>query len=302
MLELIYSYYKSAFNDRYSINIKGVPVELYIEDKNTSAISNGIYSVQNNEWIKKPSVIEKQDVDISKPLEYMIRRFEEVKLLEDPITAQTLLDLLYANRQRSLAVEGEYGVDNLIFKEFRNRGFIQEIKDIIRNGESRELSLENLSKIFNEAYLDPEKKFFDYGTDEVEEYNPKNLFTLNKTGMSFYDNFLNDKELKYMQKNKGLDGEIIYMTPGEYFQKSAKIRGLDPERLYNNIIKDEGSMDDLRTVVKKYKRRLNLPFLNLSEGDYGPGQEGNHRMALAAEMFGWNEKFPVLVVTTYLGN
>lgn len=149
MLNLIYSYYKSSFNDKYDIKIKNTPVELYIEDKNTCAISNGIYSVQNNEWIKKPTFAEKQEVDISKPLDYMIRRFEEVKLLEDPITAETFLDLLYANRQRSLAVEGEYGIDNLIFKEFRNRGFIQEIKDIIKNGESKEMSLEGLSELYH---------------------------------------------------------------------------------------------------------------------------------------------------------
>lgn len=149
MLILIYSYYKSAFNDKYNITIKGTPVELYIEDKNTSAISNGVYSVQNNSWIKEPTYSEKPNVNISKSLEYMIRRFEDVKLLNDPMTAQTLLDLLYANRQKSLAIEGEYGVDNLIFKEFRNRGFIQEIKDIIKNGESRELSLEALSELYH---------------------------------------------------------------------------------------------------------------------------------------------------------
>lgn len=149
MLILIYSYYKASFNDRYDIRIKGVPVELYIEDKNTSAISNGVYSVQDNSWIKEPTITNKPNIDISKSLNYMIRRFEEVKLLDDAITAQTFLDTLYINRQRSLAVDGEYGVDNLIFKEFRNRGFIQEIKDIIKNGESRELSLEGLSELYH---------------------------------------------------------------------------------------------------------------------------------------------------------
>ena len=149
LLEMIYNYYKSAFNDKYDITVKGIPVELYIEDKNKCAISNGIFSVQNNEWVKIPTNEIKPDVDISKSLNYMIRRFEEIKLLDDPMTAQTLLDLLYANRQKSLAVEGEYGVDNLVFKEFRNRGYIQEIKDIIKNGESREMSLESLSELYH---------------------------------------------------------------------------------------------------------------------------------------------------------
>lgn len=45
----------------------------------------------------------------------------------------------------------------------------------------------------------------------------------------------------------------------------------------------------------KYKRKFPLPYLNLADN----AQEGRHRMAVAAELFGWNEKFPVLVVTKY---
>lgn len=149
LLEMIYNYYKSAFNDKYDIKIKGIPVELYIENKNTSAISNGIFSVQNNAWIKQPTMNKKPNIDITKALNYMIRQYEEVKILNDSATAQTLLDILYANRKKSLAVDGEYGIDNLVFKEFRNRGLIQDIKDIIKNGESKELSLEGLSELYH---------------------------------------------------------------------------------------------------------------------------------------------------------
>ena len=80
MLQLIYNYYKSAFNDKYSIFIKNISVELYIEDVRTRAISNGVYSILSDSWILQPRYIEKVNVDISKPLAYMISRFEEVKL------------------------------------------------------------------------------------------------------------------------------------------------------------------------------------------------------------------------------
>lgn len=148
LLQMIYNYYKSSFNDKYNITIRGISVELYIEDKDTPANSKGIYSLDKREWIKKPIKQDEIDVDISKSLNYMINEFEEVKLVNNSKSAQLLLDLLYANRIKSLAIEGEYGIDNLVFKEFRNRGYIQELKDIIVNGESKELSLESLIEMY----------------------------------------------------------------------------------------------------------------------------------------------------------
>ena len=49
---------KKNFKDSYDIKIKGIDVELYVEDINTSSVSNGIYSVSQNRWIKEPVVVE----------------------------------------------------------------------------------------------------------------------------------------------------------------------------------------------------------------------------------------------------
>ena len=47
-------------------------------------------------------------------------------------------------RKESLAQEGEFGVGNLVFKEFRNQGILQELKDKIVELEDKELTLEHL--------------------------------------------------------------------------------------------------------------------------------------------------------------
>lgn len=148
LIKLLLDFYKSAFNKKYDIKIKGINVELYFEEKGNNLISNGVYSLDTKEWVKEPVQQEIVEVDISDTLQYMLEKYEQVLLLNNKEEAQKLLDYLHENRQRSLSLEGEFGVDNLVFKEFRNRGYIDKLKEIIVNGESFELSLESLKEKF----------------------------------------------------------------------------------------------------------------------------------------------------------
>ena len=56
LLQILYNYVKASFNKRHDISIKGLPVEVYIQDVNSNSVSNGIYSLQEDEWIKFPDV------------------------------------------------------------------------------------------------------------------------------------------------------------------------------------------------------------------------------------------------------
>jgi hypothetical protein len=47
-------------------------------------------------------------------------------------------------------------------------------------------------------------------------------FNLKYTGMSYYDNFLDTKNLEYMRSHKNRTGEIVYMTPEEYYYRCAE--------------------------------------------------------------------------------
>ena len=148
LVKLLLDFYKSAFNKKYDIKIKGINVELYFEEKGNNLISNGVYSLDSKEWLKEPIQQDIVEVDISDTLQYMLEKYEQVLMLNNKDEAQKLLDYLHENRQRSLSLEGEFGVDNLVFKEFRNRGYIDKLKEIITNGESFELSLESLKEKF----------------------------------------------------------------------------------------------------------------------------------------------------------
>ena len=114
------------------------------------------------------------------------------------------------------------------------------------------------------------------------------------TDTSYYDNFLNPKDLEYMRKNKNRDGEIVMMTPDEYFEGASKIF----EYRHNaSELVDQRSDKYTDQYVEDMKNgdKFPLPYLNFAD----PGQEGLHRMLAAKRAFGADVKYPVLVVTVY---
>ena len=62
-------------------------------------------------------------------------------------------------------------------------------------------------KLFEKTYTIDGKEFFDYGTEDV---NSNDLFDTHKTGMSFYDDLLNNPE--YMRKNKNLTSKFAFFA------------------------------------------------------------------------------------------
>lgn len=137
---------------------------------------------------------------------------------------------------------------------------------------------------------------FDYGTGKV---SGQNIFDTTTTGMSYYDQLIpGDKENEYMRKNKNLQGGIVKMSPMEYYTECANnifdsghtVKDLIKQRTY-----DKNYIKELEEVITKKHTKYPMPYLNYAE----KGQEGLHRMYVAGELFGWDTKFPVLVIDYY---
>ena len=62
LYNIIYNAYKSLFNNKYDIMIKGHEVEVYVELNEPAVKSNGIYSL-NTGWLKKPDPTVIPEVD-----------------------------------------------------------------------------------------------------------------------------------------------------------------------------------------------------------------------------------------------
>lgn len=146
LLQILYNYVKAAFNKRHDISIKGLPVEVYIQDVNSNSVSNGIYSLQEDEWIKFPEQLPEYETDTTKlvGLQDLLRIYNTLDRTNIE-QIKSLIDYAYIIRQKGL-VEGEFSDGNLSFKEFRNLGYLDELKDLVAELRSKELSLESLQQ------------------------------------------------------------------------------------------------------------------------------------------------------------
>lgn len=50
----LYSAYRTIFNKKFDIDFYGIPVEIFVETNESPRISNGVYSVMQEKWIKEP--------------------------------------------------------------------------------------------------------------------------------------------------------------------------------------------------------------------------------------------------------
>ena len=141
-----------------------------------------------------------------------------------------------------------------------------------------------------------EDEFYDYGTGTAD-LDTGDIFSTKKSEMSYYDNFLlSDKSRDYMRKNKNQVGEIVMMTPIEYFNEMPNIfDGVSPSNQLYQTSKHTETLDTLKRVLQIHHKKFPIPFLNYSSYS-GKSQEGRHRMYVAGELFGWDHKFPVLII------
>ena len=135
----------------YDISVKGADVEIYVEDIKAGTISNGIYSVLKDEWIKFPEDNSEQwsdfDPDLSDIYLDWLHRLTEV-LEDDSANSEEISDLIddfYMLRKNSLETDGEYGEGNLVFKTLRNKGFLDDLRSKYHEIRSNELTLESYS-------------------------------------------------------------------------------------------------------------------------------------------------------------
>lgn len=146
LLQTVYNIVKSKFNQDYDISIRGVDVELYVEDVRSTVVSNGVYSVVSDSWIKFPQkIVGVQDIDVSDEVREWSTKFDAAINSNSSQLIQKVIDDLYVVRKNSIDKEGEYGSGNQLFKEIRNSGLLDAAKEAYRKARSQELTLEHIS-------------------------------------------------------------------------------------------------------------------------------------------------------------
>ena len=149
---------KTLYNDTHDIKVRGVPVELYVQDSNEPVESLGEYSILKNDWIKIPKKGKANFNQAATKLKYekLGELIELATQTKDTGKIDKALDVIKRYRKAGLTKTGEFGPENLAFKALRKQGMIQKLFDIKNDLHSDELSL---NEILNTKTKSPFYKF-----------------------------------------------------------------------------------------------------------------------------------------------
>ena len=140
--ELVRKYFnsvKSAWNRDHDIRIKDYEVEIYVQDYLETHIATGIYSVQNDEWIKKPSKFQ-PEIDykcvtikancLMDEIDEIRDDFDDEKYRQAHEKTISLKEKIRNMRKSGLEDGGAFSVENLAFKVLRRNEYLKQLNDL----------------------------------------------------------------------------------------------------------------------------------------------------------------------------
>lgn len=157
---------KNLYNDSHNITIRGIPVEVYMEDSNEPVISVGEYSVLKDKWNQIPTK-RRANFDqtttkakYGKLNDFILRALKE----KDSKKISKALKIIKRYRQAGLDKGGEFSPENLAYKALRSQQAIEKLYKLRDELHSRELSIENM---YTEAKLESDKPIIYFDMDGV---------------------------------------------------------------------------------------------------------------------------------------
>ena len=135
---------KTLWELTHNITIYGVKAEPYIErPKVTRKKSQGVYSLMKKTWIQEPEKVEGEveEKEIEKKVNNFKTKIDALIKNRNADGLKELVKKLRDGRSVSLQKYGEYGFENMVFKELRNQGYIDKVRTVVVDLKSRSLSL-----------------------------------------------------------------------------------------------------------------------------------------------------------------
>jgi len=130
----------------HDISVYGAEVEVYAQLGEVNIPKNqGVYSLKTGKWVVKPENLKldfEHDDLLKKKIDDAIYQIDHaLENTTDTKAAEKLLEKFQKLRKHSIAKSGEFTQDNLVFKELRNRGYIDKIRKFIITMTDKKLSL-----------------------------------------------------------------------------------------------------------------------------------------------------------------
>lgn len=138
-IEFVKNYFlqkRAAWESSNDVKIDTYPVEIYVQDIDEQNIGKGgIYSILNNKWVKKPKY-KLPEVDrhlITQKVNKYLDIFNKISMMKDSLNKiesyNKVLKKIKKERGEATQTEGEFSVNNLVFKVLRNKKVFDIIKD-----------------------------------------------------------------------------------------------------------------------------------------------------------------------------
>jgi hypothetical protein len=141
----LYSAKKSLWSEQHDIRIRGHEVECYVQGEDEPHHSTGVYSLSNDTWVIEPEKVEPTIDDNAVDAKYQdMTRLIQLALANSELAQlERVKNRVTKMRKAGLERAGEWSTENLVFKELRRHGLIDQLADRIRELEDQSLSLEN---------------------------------------------------------------------------------------------------------------------------------------------------------------
>ena len=131
---------RSRWNLRHEIQIKGYDVEIYVEDSREQHLSSGVYSILNNDWVKKPKRY-RNSIDFLAARKKADDIETQANLISHLVTTRRYKSALKSierlkkkiKNMRSAGLESqmqEFSVENIAFKILRRNDTLQRLNDL----------------------------------------------------------------------------------------------------------------------------------------------------------------------------
>jgi len=132
-----------TWNTQHDIKIKDFEVEIYLQPEGQPHHSTGVYSLLNDEWIKKPEkmVVNIDKANVRKKYNKLISHIDDIekdlgvkKDYEDIINrVESIKEKIKNMRKSGLESGGQFSIENIVFKLLRRNEIMTKLNDLVVN-------------------------------------------------------------------------------------------------------------------------------------------------------------------------
>ena len=258
----------SIWNNNHDVTIKGFDVEVFSKEDETPRKSKSVYSVLNNKWIVEPK---KQNVEvdfvlIKHKVDSIIKGINNISKIDNLQVkykkSSELKKKIKKLRQVGLDKEGEYSIENLIFKTLRKSGSIDKLDKMSKEAFDKSLSLDEediteeyiYSSNLNESIVREDKKTT---LSEAAKKDVKKKYDFACLMADFY--FKGWKNALNI-----IDPEDVYTEDGLGLETESHVT------ILYGLHDDKETFEKIREIVKRYQKtpiKIQLKNITIFENE-----------------------------------